>query len=701
MSRLFIRARAPKSKEKPRSTSRLITRAVPAVSIAVTLYLWVRTFSPAPVGLLHWNGGEPYICPRVTVCAEDWVALGLLGATRTLAYLCYPLLMLLFLGKANNLVCALSRSVVGVYVPFHRLHELHASAGVVAGAAFVAHGAGHAARWARQGNARLLWASQTGRTGAVAALLTPLIVVPMRSAACRAALRWELRKALHYLAVLWGLLAALHAPRSVSLPCVGIPLAVYAGDWLYGLLFRTYLVRTSRFTRLARAVQLDFENPPGFYAGGWKSGYVLVCVPWLAKAEWHAFSVFQHPTLPDHSSVCMAVGGDWTRALHDAVSLRPTTRPVWVAGPRHSPYASSFKADNIITVASGIGITPALSVLASQDESRRVNLVWICRDPSLVEFHLEATRFPANGWTLVYYTGRERKLALRGALPRTVLVFCGRPRLAEAIGEVVGGIELGLGLARVVVAAEDADAAGRAARREAVLQGHDAADRGQVHALEALRLLVLLDDGDVAPRRARDEHLRLEPEVDRVLGLAAAAGRQVARGGPRLELGAEQAPELDVLRARRRQLQRVPRVAADVRAGGLEGAAEREALLRRPGLGRKRVRNSQLWRLLSRSFSTRFGSFLDERSSLGANQSVPCFPHGNRFENTHVEATLHHPFPALRRTRLPSRPGRAPASAAGAPAGPVPNSPRGPARRSAAAGRRRCPSSSRRRPARL
>ena len=129
MSRLFIRARAPKSKEKPRSTSRLITRAVPAVSIAVTLYLWVRTFSPAPVGLLHWNGGEPYICPRVTVCAEDWVALGLLGATRTLAYLCYPLLMLLFLGKANNLVCALSRSVVGVYVPFHRLHELHASAG--------------------------------------------------------------------------------------------------------------------------------------------------------------------------------------------------------------------------------------------------------------------------------------------------------------------------------------------------------------------------------------------------------------------------------------------------------------------------------------------------------------------------------------------------------------------------------------------
>ena len=59
------------------------------------------------------------------------------------------------------------------------------------------------------------------------------------------------------------------------------------------------------------------------------------------------------------------------------------------------------------------------------------------------------------------------------------------------------------------------------------------------------------------------------------------------------------------------------------------------------------MRNSQLWRLVSRSFSTRFGSFLDERSSLGANSKRGCFPLEYRFENTHVEATLNHPFPAL------------------------------------------------------
>ena len=63
-------------------------------------------------------------------------------------------------------------------------------------------------------------------------------------------------------------------------------------------------------------------------------------------------------------------------------------------------------------------------------------------------------------------------------------------------------------------------------------------------------------------------------------------------------------------------------------------------------LGRKRVRHFQLWRLVSRSFSTRFGSFSDERSSLGANSKRGCFSLGRRFENTHVEATLNHPFPA-------------------------------------------------------
>ena len=122
----------------------------------------------------------------------------------------------------------------------------------------------------------------------------------------------------------------------------------------------------------------------------------------------------------------MARGGDWTEALHDAVSARPTTRPVWVYGPLLSPYATSFKTDNVVCVASGIGITPALSVFAQQRETseQRVHLIWICRDPSLVEFHLNSgASGTARGTTLPGVP--EHPLGIwpnssRGASPRPV-----------------------------------------------------------------------------------------------------------------------------------------------------------------------------------------------------------------------------------------------------------------------------------------
>ena len=58
--------------------------------------------------------------------------------------------------------------------------------------------------------------------------------------------------------------------------------------------------------------------------------------------------------------------------------------------------------------------------------------------------------------------------------------------------------------------------------------------------------------------------------------------------------------------------------------------------------GGKRVRNSQLQRLLARPFPTRFGSFLDERSSLGTVSKRACFSRNARARNTHVEANFNH-----------------------------------------------------------
>jgi predicted ferric reductase len=71
----------------------------------------------------------------------------------------------------------------------------------------------------------------------------------------------------------------------------------------------------------------------------------------------------------------MSMHGDWTKALHDVVKV-PTTRPVFIAGPYASPFATALNYDNLILVASGIGITPALSIMRNPKGTKRVNLIW-------------------------------------------------------------------------------------------------------------------------------------------------------------------------------------------------------------------------------------------------------------------------------------------------------------------------------------
>jgi ferredoxin-NADP reductase len=86
----------------------------------------------------------------------------------------------------------------------------------------------------------------------------------------------------------------------------------------------------------------------------------------------------------------------------------PTTRPVFISGPFASPYSTALNYDNVVLVASGVGITPALGIINTHKSTKRVNLIWSCREPSLVEFYLENTRFDEEAWTLIYYTGKRR-----------------------------------------------------------------------------------------------------------------------------------------------------------------------------------------------------------------------------------------------------------------------------------------------------
>ena len=145
----------------------------------------------------------------------------------------------------------------------------------------------------------------------------------------------------------------------------------------------------------------------------------------------------------------MAVVGDWTKAVHAALK-RPSCRPAWIYGPFPSPFGAASDFDNLICVASGIGITPAISIVTSFAQTRRVNLVWVCRDPDLIEHYLRHICHD-SAWTFIFYTGK-RSLNLNdgdiGWLKgrRTLKIIQGRPDLEDLVCSIVDNISNDLGL---------------------------------------------------------------------------------------------------------------------------------------------------------------------------------------------------------------------------------------------------------------
>jgi len=436
----------------------------PVISLACSacvVFIAITTFAPVPYGLLERSTNvdnstsyylvscDPPIRPNPTVCASDWYSFLLLAISRCSAYFIYPLILSLFLTKLNHLRTLLQRSWLSMYVPFHDLHALHVIAGSVVGIDALVHSFCHLLRWALQGRISLLWSTYTGLSGLLVCTLTPLIYAPMKYDRLKRCMSWELRKALHYLAIVWGIALCFHAPQQQIAILVGVPVGLYLLDYAAGSMLRTYLVESPILTKMENGVDLTFAHPDGFSG---RSGYVYVCLPWVSRLEWHAFSLFQHPTLPNHSSVCMNVNGDWTRAVHEAVRSR-TVRPVWVSGPFASPYSTAVSYEDLILVASGIGITPAMDIInAYRSGNRRLSLIWTCRDASLLEYYLTHGHFDKDGWTLIYYTGK-RKLVLDSLqLPETLCIFYGRPCWDVVVREIITSIELGVGLPEQVIA---------------------------------------------------------------------------------------------------------------------------------------------------------------------------------------------------------------------------------------------------------
>lgn len=405
------------------------------------VYILIRTFSPAPIGALSdecpCSGGiEWCICARPTVDALTPFQLFCLANSRLAAYTLYPLYIIMFLSMARNLLAWLQHTVIAEYVPLTSLHYLHSWAGTWIGIVIMWHGLWHMIRWGVQGNLRnLLFDNQTGLTGLVSLVITPIVVWPMRIRWLRQRVSFEIRKRLHYLSWVWAASIAFHAPQTDIVYIVGISLLIYLVDWFYGVFVTTFLAPSARFVRLESFVMIRVLKPEGFQMKG-SGGFCYLCVPWISKLEWHAFSSFKDPFDKDYICFCISDAGDWTHKLHQAVS-EPIYRRLWIYGPFPSPFETASDNDHIISIASGVGITPALSVIHSLADTRKMHLVWICRDASMLEFMIDyGTKFDEDAYTLIFYTG-EREPVFRHRLPYNVKLLKGRPNLHTLIPSLI------------------------------------------------------------------------------------------------------------------------------------------------------------------------------------------------------------------------------------------------------------------------
>jgi hypothetical protein len=108
------------------------------------------------VATMPWSNGcqglQSCICPRETICADDLLSMIFLTIARSTAWANYPLYMMMFMSKANNLNNFLQTTALRCWVNFSDYHRVHTLFGIVICFESTSHTFFHILRWARRNN---------------------------------------------------------------------------------------------------------------------------------------------------------------------------------------------------------------------------------------------------------------------------------------------------------------------------------------------------------------------------------------------------------------------------------------------------------------------------------------------------------------------------------------------------------------------
>lgn len=168
----------------------------------------------------------------------------------------------------------------------------------------------------------------------------------------------------HYLYNAWPVFIFMHVPD--LWPYFLSITAAIALERAYDFFFMTFFSTLEASRACSNGVTfLSVPRRRETYPGS----YYRIKVPAISKTEWHPFSLASGVN-SHHLTFFVASSGDWTKALYKIVSdeeLRKKTM-VMVQGPFYAPAksATNFSTHVTLLVASGIGITPFFSVMATK-----------------------------------------------------------------------------------------------------------------------------------------------------------------------------------------------------------------------------------------------------------------------------------------------------------------------------------------------
>jgi predicted ferric reductase len=163
--------------------------------------------------------------------------------------------------------------------------------------------------------------------------------------------------------VLWFVLAIAHAPSFAF--WAGVPIVGFLVEQIVRVSRRGVECTIAKREPLRAGVtRLEIERPEGF---SFRPGdYCFVCIPSLARHEWHPFTI---SSAPEQGRLVFHVRslGDWTGALRRSAELpdAPRDDAALLDGPYGSPSGHIFDCRFAIVVAAGIGVTPFASILES------------------------------------------------------------------------------------------------------------------------------------------------------------------------------------------------------------------------------------------------------------------------------------------------------------------------------------------------